>query len=89
VFLGLPDPAWEGLSYVGFVLLLGAFALHLAGRLPREGLAYPAANALGSAILALYSAKLGSPALTALEAAWCAIALGGWALPRLRRRAAA
>ncbi|MCA1814105.1 MAG: hypothetical protein LC624_09170 [Halobacteriales archaeon] len=78
MFLGLPDLAWEALSYVSFVLLLGAFGASAWGKLARESDAYFGANAVGSFILALYSAKLGSPALTLLEGAWCAMAVGGW-----------
>lgn len=77
-FLGLPDPLWELLSYLGLLLLLGAFALHSLGKLPR-GPAYFAMNAAGGIVLAFFSYKLGSLALTALEGAWAAIALGGWA----------
>jgi hypothetical protein len=82
VFLGVPDLAWEALSYLGFVLILGAFGLSSWGKLGKESDAYFAANALGGLILALYSAKLGSLALVGLEGTWALIALASWAHAR-------
>lgn len=84
MFLGLPDAAWDALSWLAFVLVLGAFGASSWGKLGKESDAYFAANALGGAILAVYSAKLGSVALVGLEGSWCAIALASWAHARRR-----
>jgi hypothetical protein len=76
-FLGMPDTGWEILSYVGAVLMLLPFALQGVGRMDRRP-AYFALNLVGGSLVSLYSAKLGSPALTILEGAWAVAAVFGW-----------
>ncbi len=84
VFLGIDDLVWEVLSFAGLVLMLGAFALHGVGRL-EHGPAYFAMNLVGGALLAAYSAKLGSAALMLLEGAWAVAAVAGWLVWSRRR----
>jgi hypothetical protein len=84
VFLGIDDLVWEVLSFAGLVLMLGAFALHGVGRL-EHGPAYFAMNFVGGALLAAYSAKLGSAALMLLEGAWAVAAVAGWLVWSRRR----
>ncbi|MBT9445855.1 MAG: hypothetical protein IV086_09175 [Hyphomonadaceae bacterium] len=68
----------------GVALLLGAFALNLAGRLQRDGAAYAGLNVLGSGLAAAASALIGYWPFIVLESAWCAVSCG--ALIRLAMR---
>jgi hypothetical protein len=71
---------------VGFVVLLSAFSLNLAGRLDRSGPTYSALNVLGAGVLAWYATQKDAPVLAALEAIWSAIAVITLALALRRRR---
>jgi hypothetical protein len=75
--VGTGDVVWEVLSFVGLALMLGAFLLHGLGRLP-HGPAYFSMNVVGGAVLAAYSAVLGSVALMLLEGAWAVAAAVAW-----------
>jgi hypothetical protein len=70
---------------VGFVCLLSAFGLNLAGRLERTGGWYLILNLLGAGILAWYGLQKNTPIFVALEAIWATATLVSLILG-LRRR---
>ena len=60
---------------VGFLLLLGAFGLNLAGRIGRESIQYSLSNAARAALLVVYAWFKDAPIFVALEAVWAAPAV--------------
>ena len=83
----ISDSAWRVLSIAGFLLLVGAYLVNQRGRCRPDSQRYLLANALGSGLLAAYSAVIDEWVFVALEGFWCIASL--WALFGARRRAAA
>jgi hypothetical protein len=69
------------LGGVGLLLLMGAFIASLAGWLQPTAWLYLLLNAVGSAILAAYSAAINVWIFVVLEGLWSAVAL--WSLIRI------
>jgi hypothetical protein len=65
----------DAVGVVGMLMLLGAFLLNLMGRLSPVSLSYQVANALGAALLALYSIYLEVWIFAVLEGVWGSVAL--------------
>ena len=65
----------EAIGSVGVALLLGAFALNLAGKLARGSRVYSGLNALGAGIACYASWRIGFMPFVVLEGAWMAVAL--------------
>lgn len=68
---------------VGAALVLAAYALAQAGRLPRDGARYLLLNLVGSGVLALLAARDRQWGFLLLNGAWAVISLASLA----RRRA--
>ncbi|MED5329962.1 MAG: hypothetical protein VX916_01580 [Planctomycetota bacterium] len=73
--MGIPENVWSLLSVVGFLLLVGAYLLNQRGRTTPTSVRYLVANALGSGLLACYSAVIGEWVFVALEGFWCLASL--------------
>jgi hypothetical protein len=67
-------------SVVGLLLLVVAYLVNQTGRTRPTSPRYLAANALGSGMLAAYSALIDEWVFVALEGFWCLASL--WALRR-------
>ena len=77
------DPS-TAIGSLGVALLLLAFALNLAGRLPQDGTAYALLNLLGAAVAAYASWRIAFLPFVVLEGTWAAVA--AVALARSLRR---
>lgn len=60
---------------VGVLLLLLAFALNAAGRLPAAGILYQLLNAIGAGLACAASYLIGFIPFVVLEGTWCLVAL--------------
>ena len=75
----------DAVGATGVALLLLAFALNLAGRLPAGSRLYAALNAVGAGLACWASWLIGFMPFVVLEGTWCLAAL--WALVRPRESA--
>ena len=75
-------------GWVGMALLLGAYALVTAGRLPGTGLTFQLMNLVGGALLMVNSAWYGAWPSAVLNLVWVVIGTFGLARWGLRRRGA-
>lgn len=71
----------EIIGSAGVALLLGAFALNLAGKLERTARAYSGLNAVGAGIACYASWRIGFMPFVVLEGAWMLVALAALARP--------
>jgi uncharacterized membrane protein HdeD (DUF308 family) len=72
----------QGVSLVGALMILAAFAAQQAGKLGREDLLYLLLNLVGSVILTYFAWQARNAGLTVLEGVWAIISL----VSLLRRR---
>jgi len=75
-------------GWVGMALLLGAYALVTAGRLPGTGLAFQVMNLVGGALLMVNSAYYGAWPSAVLNLVWVLIGSVGLARFALKRAGA-
>ena len=75
-------------GWIGMALLLGAYALVTAGRLPGTGLRFQLMNLLGGALLMVNSAWYGAWPSAVLNLVWVVIGTVGLVRLRLRARSA-
>ena len=75
-----PGLLWRALSVAGFLCLVGAYIANQRGACRATSRRYLFANAVGSGVLAAYSAVIGEWVFVALEGFWCVASC--WALIR-------
>ncbi len=65
----------EILAGAGFLILLSAFRLNVAGRVDRSSLLYDGLNAAGAAILSWYAVAHRAPIFVLLQVTWFLVAI--------------
>lgn len=70
----MPEVVLTAVGVIGFILLLSAFGMNLAGRMSRDTVAYTLLNTVGAAVLAIYALGKDAPVFVALELIWAVTA---------------
>ena len=60
---------------IGVAMLLGAFALNLLGKIPREGVSYALLNIVGAGLATIASWLITYWPFIVLEGTWCVVSI--------------